>query len=289
MSGKSVSLAMFGVLAISVMSIACGGSSGGTRPGGTGGATGDAAVTGTGGSTGGGGSTAAGTGGATSSSSSLNCMPGMTPAPVDPANGVLTTFTSGTDWSSTTGKWGVAGNLQGSIYAYNGSMTGTSTWKAGVDTTAGALDLGIASGTAIGPGVVGAGDYAGGGVQFSTCVNTSTYTGVSFTLSGEPAGCDIYFAVKTWDEQGISNGGGCDASSCYSFPQEKIAIGSDTTVPIVVHFSDVTGGMPTGASAIAMQIVGFQWQLQSGAPPDGGTQAACTNAELTIDNITLVK
>jgi hypothetical protein len=284
MSGKSVSLTMCGVLAVGLVMVGCGGGSGTPRTTGSGGSgpTDAAPGTGTGGVTGAG----TGTGGTTSTTGQLSCTPGT-----NPASPVLTTFTSGTDWSNTTGKWGAVTNLQGSVYAYQGTPTQTiSPWHAGVDTTAGVLDIGVepSGSTTTGPGTVAAGDYAGGGVMFSLCVNTTVYTGVSFTLGGTAAGCDIYFAVKTWDEQGSTNGGGCttaDGGSCYSFPQVKVAIGTDTTVPIVVHFSDLTGGMPT---PIAMQIVGFQWQLQSATPPDGGTQAACTNAELTVDNISFV-
>jgi hypothetical protein len=200
----------------------------------------------------------------------------------------ICTFTSGTDWNNTTGKWGIASNLTGSLYAYAGTMTGTSKgWHAGVDTTAGVMDIGVQSGTTVGPGNVGVGDYAGGGMAFDAddCVNTSTWTGVEFTLGGTSAGCDVFFQLQTYVDKAITNGGGCDAG-CNTFPQVKVAIGTD---PITVHFSDLSaGGKSDAGIPIAMQIVGLQWQMQSAAGPDGGVQQACTGAELTVDNVSFV-
>jgi hypothetical protein len=222
-----------------------------------------------------------GTGGAAGSSAAgqLMCNPG-----VNPATALLTDFTSGTNWNAIAGKWGVAGNLQGSLYSYAGPNSGT--WEATVETT-GDLAIGVQVGTNVGGGTVAAGDYAGGGMAFSECVNTNTWTGVSFTLGGTSGGCEILFQVQTFDEQGTANHGGCSGNSCYVFPQATVQIG---TAPIVVNFSDLSGGMPTGGAAIAMQIVGLQWQLQSPAPPavDAG-QPACPGAELIIDNVKFVQ
>jgi hypothetical protein len=262
----------------------CGGGSGATRPGSTGGTTG----TGTGGTTGtggAGGATSAGTGG-TSSTATLNCSPG-----VNPASPMLTTFTSsGTtpDWNNVSGKWGTTGNLTGSVYAYQGSKSGTSAFKASVDTTAGVLNIGTAAGTGVTGGMIAAGDYAGGGLSFSQCVNTTTYTGVTFTLSGTAGGCDVYFQAQTFDEQGASNGGGCPSTaSCYSFPQLKVvsAPADPTGTAITVKFTDLMGGEPDAGAAIAMQLVGLQFQLQSTSPVGDAAQTGCSNVELTIDNV----
>ena len=128
------------------------------------------------------------------------------------------------------------------------------------------------------------GEYAYGGMQFDKCVNTTAYTGVQFTLGGTAAGCDLFIYVQTFDEQSTSNHGGC-TTGCYSFPQMKIAI---DTAPVVVHFSDLTGGMPVGADLIKAQIVGLQWQFQSPAGVDGGAQPACTGIDMTIDDIQFI-
>jgi hypothetical protein len=122
---------------------------------------------------------------------------------------------------------------------------------------------------------------------FDQCVDTSSYTGVSFKLAGASAGCDLYFKVATFDEESSISGGGC-MYNCFDFPNVKIAMGSDPSVPIVVRFADLAGGMLPGAAAIAMQIVGFEWQLQTDAPPTGGPQQACPGAELVIDDVSFV-
>ena len=219
----------------------------------------------------------AGTGGFAGSGGSASCTPG-----VNPSSGLLTGFTSGTDWSSATGTWGLASNLQGRIYAYAGASSGT--WQAAVDTGAGVLDIGgTTSGGTVGPGTVTATDYAGGGLRFDRCVNTTSWTGVQFTLGGNVGSCELYFQIKTFAEQPVSSGGGC-VGSCFDFPQIKVQVAAQ---PITVHFRDLVGGKPDGGAAIAMQILGLEWQI-NGANAASGTSQTCTNVELTIDKVQLV-
>ena len=219
----------------------------------------------------------AGAGGLAGSGGSASCTPG-----VNPSSALLTGFTSGTDWSGATGTWGVASNLQGAIYAYAGASSGT--WQTAVDTGAGVLDIGGAtSGGGVGPGTVTAADYAGGGLRFSQCVNTTSWTGVQFTLGGNVGSCELYFQIKTFAEQPISSGGGCVAN-CFDFPQVKIQVAAQ---PITIHFRDLVGGKPDGGAAIAMQILGLEWQI-NGANAVSGALQTCANVELTIDKVQLV-
>ncbi len=219
----------------------------------------------------------AGIGGVAGSGGSGSCAPG-----VNPSSALLTGFTSGADWSGATGTWGLASNLQGTIYAYAGASSGT--WQAAVDTGAGVLDIGgPTTGGGIGPGTVTAGDYAGGGLRFDQCVNTTRWTGVQFTLGGNVGSCELYFQIKTFAEQPISSGGGC-VGSCFDFPQVKVQVG---TQPITVHFRDLVGGKPDGGAAIGMQILGLEWQI-NGANAVSGALQTCTNVELTIDKVQLV-
>jgi hypothetical protein len=283
-----VSAVLVATVAATIAALGCG-SSGTARPGsgGTTGATGGSGnavgAGGSGNTVGGGGSV--GTGGSASGGSTgttqFSCTPGL-----DPATALLTDFTAGTSWNALTGKWGVAGagNLQGSLFSFAGPSSGI--WEATVESS-GDLAIGVAAGAAIGPGTVAAGDYAGGGLSFGACVDTATWTGVSFTLGGTSGGCDILFQVQTYDEQVPANHGGC-ASSCYVWPAKKVQIGT-APITVTVHFSDLTGGLPVGGPAIAMQMVGLEWQFQSPAPPaaDAG-QPACPGAELLIDNVQFV-
>jgi hypothetical protein len=268
------------VLVLAVSAAGCGGSSGGERPG-TGGTTGTPQTTAAGGTTASGGTTApmggtTATGGTTTApatsapSTVLSCSPG-----VSPAAPLLTDFSAGTSgWHATVGKWGATSNLTGSIFSYGGGQTG-STMASSVDTTA--MDL-VLSGNVL------AGDYSGGGMSFDQCVNTSTYTGVQFTLGGSTAGCDLVFQVQTYDEQSTTNKGGC-TSSCYGFPSAKL---TSTTGTVTVHFSDLTGGVLTTQPAIKNEMVGLQWQFQSPAPVGDGGQLGCTGIALTITNVSFV-
>jgi hypothetical protein len=202
----------------------------------------------------------------------LSCTPGV---PV--ATPLLTDFSTGTSgWHATVGKWGAAGNLTGSIFSYGGDSTKTSTMSSSVDTTAMNLVL---------SGNVVASDYSGGGMSFDQCVNTSTYTGVQFTLGGTAAGCDVYLQAQTYSQQATSNQGGC-VSSCYQFPKAKLL---STSGPVTVHFTDMVGtGLPAAADDIKRELVGLQWQFQSGAPVGDGAQLGCTGISLTIDDVSFI-
>ena len=248
----------------------CGGSTDGSRTGtggatGAGGATGTGGRAGTGGAVGSGGST--GTGGA---STTISCTPG-----VSPAMPLLSDFATGS-WSATTGKWGMANNLTGSIFSFHGPGVAT-LWNPTAVTTE-ALVL---------SGNVDSGDYAGGGMSFDSCVNTTAYTGIQFTLGGTTAGCDLYFQVQTFSQQSTTNHGGCvtPPGPCYAFPKVKVTFG---TTPITIHFSDLLTGTGAPATGVSKEMLGLQWQLQSPPPPDSGLQVSCGNISLTIDDVKFV-
>lgn len=199
-----------------------------------------------------------------------------------PASPLLTDFTDAT-WNNTLGKWGCGFN--GALYSYNNPATTTapivaaSTIMQKVDNMGHFFQL---------YGDVASGGYAGGGMSFGQCVDTTVYTGVQFELNGTTAGCDLYFQVQTYDAQGVENHGGCPTGGvgCYIFPSKMLS----TTLGgmVTVHFSELTGGMPAGATAIASQIVGLQWQLQSPPPPPSGLQVSCGNVALNITNVSFV-
>jgi hypothetical protein len=255
--------------------VGCGGASGGTR--GTGGATGNGGSSGgLGGRNGGvGGSVTAGVGGM---STALDC-----PGGVDPAAPLLVDFSPQT-WMPGAGKWSpLARDLTGSKVSGGGNMT----LPDGGPTTSVANTI---DATLVDPnfeimGTVVAGDYGFGLLALDKCINTHTYTGVQFTIGGTTGGCDLYFLLQTFDQQGAAYRGGCTSTSCYAFPRKKIDVTS-TPTPTTVYFTELENtGMPATADAMKAQIVGFQWQLQSPPPADGGTQLTCTGIDLTIDNV----
>ena len=259
-----------GIALVALEMAGCGGSGGGSRTGTGGGGGSGGVITGNGGS---GGSTGTGGAGGTTTTA-LSCSPG-----VNPSSALLADFSANT-WRASAGKWGVVGNLTGSIFAYHGSSAGTAWNSATVDTTA--EDL-VASGT------VDGGDYAGVGMAFDQCVNTTTWKGISFTLGGTTGGCSVQLQVQTFEQQATSNKGGCVADpdagvSCYSFPKLTLPSSAGTQT---VLWSDLSGGIPTDPNAIAAEILGFQWQMVTNAPGDGGAQQPCT-VNMTIDDVSFV-
>ena len=228
------------------------------------------------------------TGGATASAgSTVTSTAPSCAAPFSPP-ALVTDFSANPDgWHAALagGKWGTLGVFTGSIFDFAGPKSTTDpatnpTWvqvKATVNQTNQYMVL---------AGDVAAGDYAGGGMTFDQCVNTTAYSGVQFTLGGTLAGCDLYFYAQTFDEKMPGNGqiGGC-TTGCYVFPGKKLPSASG---PVTVSFADLTGGQLTTAPAIANEMVGFQWQFNSPAPVGDGGQPGCTGIALTIANVSFV-
>jgi hypothetical protein len=196
-----------------------------------------------------------------------SCMPGL-----DPPNALLTDFTAGVNWNASSGVWGGCDSLQGRTFPYGGTgntMTAMVLDPTDGGTTSRAL---LASGTA-------AGGYGGVGLAFNSCVNTTKWKGIQFTLGGDSGGCPMKFVVQTFEQQANTQGGGCDrdAGTCYQFPSMPLTF--DTSAPITVMFSALTGGFPTDVTVIPTEIVGLQWEFN---PAD-----TCM-VSVTIDNIQFV-
>lgn len=197
----------------------------------------------------------------------LSCSPG-----VSPASPVITNFSATGGWCSTSGKWGTVGNLVGGLFAYNGP---------GRIAPLVAVTSSVADGTMHLKGDVASADYAGGGLAFDACVNTTTYSGVRFTLGGEAAGCSVQFQLQTYSQQAMVNRGGCDlaTASCYQFPKIPATLGATNTI----MWSQLENtGLPSTAAAMAAEIVGLQFQFEA----SGGTN--CMNVDLTIDDVQFV-
>jgi hypothetical protein len=208
----------------------------------------------------------------------ISCTPGT-----DPARPLITDFS---DWDATAGKWGMLGNLRGSKFSYNDGRASTMTVTV---ESASMLFSGTVSPMAGEDGGPGMGGYAGGGMSFDACVNTTLYSGIKFTLGGSTAGCDLSFQIQTYSQQATSNRGGCDSSisgNCYHFPQATVPFAAGSTT---VTFAQLEGtGMPTTAAAFKAEMVGLQWQFQSAAGVDGGLQVDCTGIAMTVDDVELV-
>jgi hypothetical protein len=266
------------VLAVTTLAWVGCGSSGTGRPGSTGGTTGAAGTAaGTGGTATGTGGTATGTGGA-AGATALTCT-------ANPTTALLTNFgsASGDGGVTASGQWGTLGQLTGHTFGYKGAMTNDagvmSSVTATIDRTA--MDLQL-------QGTVVAGDYAGGGMSFDTCVNSTMWTGIQFTIGGTTDGCNLAFQLQTLSQEGTSNKGTC-TSSCYNFPNKTITVPA-TPTPMTILFSDLAGtGMPADPAAFEMEMFGLQWQFTSAAPVgDGGIQMGCS-PNITITNVSWVQ
>jgi hypothetical protein len=136
--------------------------------------------------------------------------------------------------------------------------------------------------------MVSAGQFAGGGVSFDSCVNASAFTSVQFTAvvtSGNLTNCNWQVQLQTQDQRPstatMPSGGTCnpDAGTCYRFPAATnlagpTGAGMTYTVPFTMFNN------PAGSTiATPTQVTGIQWQVNS----SNGT-GTCT-VELRIDNV----
>ena len=257
-----------------------GGTSGSTGTGGRGGAGGAAG----GGGRGGGGGAAgaagnrgtAGRGGAGGNSCPLGGKLDCTSAgSLKLADGQVADF-SAAQWNSMSAKWCDADGLDGGLSSYAGTP---STAAAAVDATAQNLKLNL---------MVAAGGYAGGRVNFDSCVDARAFNSIQFTASvtaGSLTGCTWQVQLQTQDQRPSTltnpTGGTCNASTatCERYPAFTLTAATATATTYTVRFSSFNNPS-TSAIATPSQIVGLQWQVDS----NGG---ACT-VELRIDSIKFI-
>jgi hypothetical protein len=240
-----------------------GGSSGqgGTEAGGSSGSGGSGESGGSSGSGGVGGSSST-TCPTSGSDPTLDCKNAIVPA--NGSNGGVTDFS---DYATCSGKWGTKSNLYGPIYGYAGKSSSLKS-----EVTSGGLHM---------TGSVVAGDYGGGGISFNVCATVASFTKLQFTVSGSAPGCDLELQIKTYDQVPTDQGGGCSASSCYSFPVAKqVAVLSSS--PTEISKTLATDFSPWN-STNAGQVVGLQWQF-TGTNLDGDAGTSCP-VDVTITKI----
>jgi hypothetical protein len=200
---------------------------------------------------------------------------------------VVTDF-SAEQWSTTLGKYCDASGLRGSPFGFpavttadGGQMVGGA---ATVDTVARNLQITVG---------VPPGAFALGGLSFESCVSATNFNALQFTAAvtgGTLDGCVWQVQLQTQEQrrstQTNPTGGTCVATNCFAFPAApNLAIPGATPTTVTVPFAAFTTN--PAVIPLATQLIGIQWQVNSGAPPDGGTQAGC-NAELRIDDIKFV-
>jgi hypothetical protein len=185
---------------------------------------------------------------------------------------------SAAQWNDMNDKWCNALGLDGGVSAFAGM---SSTAAAAVDTMAGNLRLNLS---------VGTGQYAGGRVNFDSCVSLDpmTFDAIQFTASltaGSLTGCVWQVQIQTQNQRPInqSPSGGMCMTTCERYPA-AVNLNAPTANPttFTVPFSSFNN---PSASMIAMasQITGVQWQVNSGS----AAPRTCT-VELRIDNVRFV-
>src|SRR5262249_43976531 len=156
--------------------------------------------------------------------------------------------------------------LGGTLFSFSGTP---STAAAAVDTTAQNLQLNL---------MVTAGQYAGGGVYFASCVDARDFNSVQFTASiaaGSLTGCVPHPPPPT---RPTPAGATCSGpTTCSRYPAATLAAATTMATTYTVRFTAFNN---PAASAVATpsQLVGLQWQVNS----NNGT-GTCT-VELHIDS-----
>jgi hypothetical protein len=251
---------------------------------GAGGAAGRGGTTGTGGAAGRGGTTGtAGRGGTTGTGGSGTCPTGTrldcsAAASLDLApDGQVVDFSTA-QWNTTTARFCDAHGLGGTLSSFAGT---SSTATAAVDTMAQAMTLNF---------MVGAGQYAGGRLNFNSCVDATGFNSIQFTgtvTTGSLTNCAWQIQLETLDQRPTTAtpaGGTCNATTatCERYPAATLAAATTTATTYTTRFTAFNN--PAGGTvAAAGQIVGLQWQVNSGNNGSG----TCT-VGLRIDNVRFV-
>jgi hypothetical protein len=252
------------------------GTGGTTGTGGRGGATGAAGSAGTSGVAGmGGAAGAVGKGGAGGNvcplGGALDCS---TSGALKLPDGHVADFSS-PEWNSSTAAWCDADGLRGTVFSYSGASPSAAT--ATVDTSAQNLKLNL---------TVGATGYAGGGLNFESCVNASSFTSVQFTAAitaGSLTGCTWQVQLQTQDQRQSTDtnpSGGTCTSNCYRYPAVAGLTFPTATASTYREAFTLFNNPASSTISTPTQVTGLQWQVNSGSSGAG----TCT-VELRIDNI----
>jgi hypothetical protein len=185
---------------------------------------------------------------------------------------------SALEWDPTTMRWCNALGLDGSIFSYAGATPSAATST--VDTATQSLRLNL---------TVSAGQWAGGGLTFDSCVDASAFNSIAFTatvVSGSLSGCSWQVQLQTQDQKATTatdpTGGTC-ASNCYRYPAVANLAAPTTAGMTYTELFTAFNNPANSSIATRTQVVGVQFQVNS-ANSGSGT---CT-VVLRIDDIKFV-
>jgi hypothetical protein len=104
--------------------------------------------------------------------------------------------------------------------------------------------------------------WLGIGLGFGSCVDSSAYYGVKFSINGDIGNCGLTFAAMFSEDNGANDNpafGSCTSSSCYPPASGTIAHGP-MNATITVPFANLVNGCSPQSSADTRAIT-VQWQL----------------------------
>jgi hypothetical protein len=124
--------------------------------------------------------------------------------------------------------------------------------------------------------------FLGFGLGFGnpSCLDASAYTGVQFTITGDLGTCQLELSLTPSENNAVANGsvGVCSASACFGPFSGPVTAGTT-----VVHFADMSGGMPL-PTIDPTALNDISWNLT--VPTDGVT-APCA-ASFTVSDVSFV-
>ena len=124
--------------------------------------------------------------------------------------------------------------------------------------------------------------FAGFGFGFGnpSCLDASAFTGVRFTVAGDLGTCQLQLSLTPSENNSVTTGpvGACTGTACFGPFSPPLGVGAQ-----VVHFSDMTGGMPL-ATLDPATLNDISWNF---IVPSDGVTAPCV-ANFTISDVSFV-
>jgi hypothetical protein len=153
----------------------------------------------------------------------------------------------------------------GDKFEWGSAEQGTDDFWGGLFNYPDAVTTTVADGVLTAAGNVS--EFAGFGLYVQNCADASSFDGVRFTISGNPPGGKLHFALQVnQNEWATGVKGSCLAPDAQKFvncvhPSVEITV-TDTPTVVEVKWSQLAGGKPTSAATTdASDVIGLQWIL----------------------------
>ena len=132
-------------------------------------------------------------------------------------------------------------------------------------------------------GTVEATECAGVGLWFGPCTDASAYSGVTFTIGGDPGQSQVVLQLQTSQNYPIdteNNQGECQGSWSDGCASNQLVLEVPATpTTFQVMWDELSGGVPIDG-VDPSELPGIQWQLDCGEAP--------CNVSITVDDIAFI-